>query len=251
VGEISLQRLYLKRMTRVTTVMVVAWSGAFAGSSAASERSSGDCIAEADFRQGSTVETQARVSNAPGMIGHTKTETLERRSFADANPLVQAQTTLIDNAPFFTGYSFVDLMDGKIIRYGNQHGSGASLVTTYNIPPPAVPVDFQPGQAVTVSYLSKTVTAGPGAETEITEKHTYIGRETITTSLGTFDTCKFTNEISSGGASSGDGKNLAVIESWFASEGPYKGRVIKTFVPARAGLPDVTTETVKITSGSK
>ena len=119
-GEISLQRLYLKRMTRVTTVMVVAWSGAFAGSSAASERSSGDCIAEADFRQGSTVETQARVSNAPGMIGHTKTETLERRSFADANPLVQAQTTLIDNAPFFTGYSFVDLMDGKIIRYGNN-----------------------------------------------------------------------------------------------------------------------------------
>lgn len=249
--KISLQGRYLKTMTRVTTVMVVAWSGAFAGVSAASDKSSADCIAEDDFRQGSTVETQARISNAPGMIGHTKTETLARQSFADANPLVQAQTTLIDNAPFFTGYSFVDLVDGKIIRYGNQHGSAASQVTTYNIPPPAIPVDFQPGQAVEVSYLSKTVTAGPGAESAITEKHTYIGRETITTSLGTFDTCKFTNEISSGAASSKDGNNLAVIESWFASEGPYRGRVIKTFVPARGGLPDVTTEMVKITSGSK
>lgn len=249
-GEISWQRRSPKRTTRVAAVVVVAWSGAFAGSSAASDASSGACIAEADFRQGSVVETQARISNAPDVLGHNKTETRGRQSFADANPLVQAQTTLINNAPAFTGYVFVDLVDGKIIRYGSQHGSGASLVTTYNIPPPAVPIDLQPGQSVTVSYLSKTVTAGPGVESEITEKHTYIGRETITTPLGTFDTCKFTNEISSGPTSGKDGRNLAVIESWFASEGPYGGRLLKTFVPARGGLPDVTNEMVKITATS-
>ncbi|GFM81373.1 hypothetical protein PSCICN_20650 [Pseudomonas cichorii] len=185
------------------------------------------------------------------MTGQNKTETLGRQSFAGANPLVQAQTTLVNSTPVFTGYTYVDLVDGKIVRYGNQHGSGASLVTTYNEPPPAVPIDLHLGQTVTVNYRSKTITAGPGVEYEIAEKHTYIGREKITTPLGTFDACKFTNEISSGLASSKDGRNLAVIESWFASEGPYRGRLIKTFVPAHDGLPDVTNETVKIITTSR
>lgn len=250
-GEISLKRRYPKQATRLAVLAVVAWSGVFAGSAAASDKSSGTCVAETDFRQGSVVETQTRISNAPAVPGHNKTETLGRQSFAGANPLMQAQTTLINNAPVFTGYAFVDLVDGKLIRYGNQHGSGASLVTTYNEPPPAVPIDLQPGQTVTVSYRSKTVTAGPGVEYEITEKHTYVGRETITTPLGTFDACKFTNEISSGLASSKDGRNLAVIESWFASAGQYRGRLIKTFVPAHGGLPDVTNETIKVVTTSQ
>lgn len=245
-GEFSLRSRYPKQVTLLAVLVVLACGGAFAGSAAASDQSSSPCIAEVDFRQGSSVETQTWISSSPGVQGHNKTETLGRQSFAGANPLIQAQTTLINNAPVFTGYAFVDLVDGKIIRYGNQHGSGASLVTTYNEPPPAVPVDFQPGQAVTVSYRSKTVTAGPGVEYEITEKHTYVGRETITTRLGTFDACKFTNEISSGLPSSKDERNLAVIESWFAAAGPYRGRLIKTFVPAHGGLPDVTNETIKI-----
>ncbi|QXG50017.1 hypothetical protein [Pseudomonas viridiflava] len=250
-GEISLKGRYPKQTARFASLLVLAWSGAFADSAVASDKSSGTCIAEADFRQGSSVETQTRISNAPGVAGHNKTETLGRQSFAGAYPLMQAQTTLINNAPVFTGYAFVDLVDGKLIRYGNQHGSGASLVATYNEPPPAVPIDLQPGQTVTVSYRSKTVTAGPGVEYEITEKHTYIGRETITTPLGTFDACKFTNEISSGLASSKDGRNLAVIESWFASAGQYRGRLIKTFVPAHGGLPDVINETIKVVTTSQ
>lgn len=253
-GEISLERRNFKRTTRINAVLAIACGGAFSillsGYASASDKSSSVCTAEADFREGASVETQTTISNAPGVIGHNKTETLGRQSFAGVHPLAQAQTTLVNNAPVFTGYTFVDLVDGKIIRYGNQHGSGASLVTTYNEPPPAVPIDFQPGQTATVSYRSKTVTAGPGVEYAITEKHTYVGRETITTPLGTFDACKFTNEISSGLASSKDGRNLAVIESWFASEGPYRGRLMKTFVPAHGGIPDVTNETVKIVTAS-
>ncbi|AHG41028.1 hypothetical protein N018_12670 [Pseudomonas syringae CC1557] len=224
--------------------MVVAWSGAFAGSAVASDKSSGICIAKADFRQGSPVETQTRISNARGVPGHNKTETLDRQSFAGANSLVQVHNTLINNATECTGYAFVDLVDGKLVKSGNQHGSGASLVTTYNESPLAVPSDLQPGQTVTVSYLSKTVTTGPGVEYEITEKHTYIGREAVTTPLATFDACKFPNEISSGLTNSKDGQNLAVIESWFAFDGSIAA-AYRNFFPAHGGLQGATNETIK------
>jgi hypothetical protein len=89
----------------------------------------------------------------------------------------------------------------------------------------------QPGQTVSVSYKGKARSAGGTVEVEVSEKLTYTGRETITTALGTFDTCKFTIEITTAGAARQVVHRKPVL-------GPYRGQPIKSVTPAFNGVPE-------------
>lgn len=203
----------------------------------AEDTSSADCTNEADFRPGTVVHSESRDNLSPA-TSRSKTETLGREAFAGADPVVTLHTSYLNNAPFFLTKTYAEIKDGKMIRYGDRHGDGASLVTTTYEPPPATPLDLQPGQTVSVSYKGKAHSAGGTVEFEVSEKLTYNGRETITTALGTFDTCKFTNEITTGGAA----RQVAVVQNWFPVEGPYRGQSIRSVTPAFNGVPERVSE---------
>ncbi|WP_460096467.1 hypothetical protein [Pseudomonas sp. S3_C01] len=239
-----------KRLATAFTASTLAVSGwgsliADASASTASATSSAACTNEADFQAGTVVEYESR-DNLSSTISRGRTETLGREAFADANPMASAHTSFLNNAPFFLTTTFAEIKDGRLIRYGDRHGAGASLVTTLYQPPASTPIDLQPGQTVTVSYKNKAVSAGATIEFDVVEKLTYNGRETIKTALGTFDTCKFTNEISTGSASATQPKNVVVVQNWFPADGPYRGQSIRSVTPPANGVAQRIGEVIKM-----
>lgn len=227
---------------------VCGWSviaDASALTTAFSDTSSAACTNEADFQAGTVVEYESRDNLSP-ITSRNKTETLAREAFAGANPVASLHTSYLNNSTTYLTTTFAEIKGDHLIRYGDRHGAGVSLVTsTYN-PPPSTPIDLQPGQTVTVSYKNKAVSAGATVEFDVSEKLTYNGRETIKTTLGTFNTCKFTNEISMGSASPTQPKNVVVVQNWFPAEGPYRGQSIKSITPAADGVPERVVEVVKM-----
>ncbi len=234
-------------MKRITTGKMVLSSLTLAGSTAAlgATVSSAACINEADFQAGTVVEYESRDNVSP-VTSRNKTETLGREDFAGTSPVASLHTTFMNNSPIYLTTTFAQIKDGQLIRYGDRHGAGASLTTTFYNPPPATPVDLQPGQTVTVSYKSQVVSSGVKLEFEVTEKLTYNGRETIKTPLGTFETCRFTNEISTGPASAKEPKQKVMVQNWFAAEGPYRGQSIKSVSPSGKDGQDRVVEVVKM-----
>lgn len=246
---------YRKRLVTafaVSTLVASGWGSFIAGASAstASETSSAACTNEADFQAGTVVEYESRDNLSPA-TSRGKTETLGREAFAGANPVASVHTSFLNNAPFFLTTTFAEIKDGRLIRYGDRHGAGASLVTTLYQPPASTPIDLQPGQTVTVSYKNKAVSAGATVEFDVVEKLTYNGRETIKTALGTFDTCKFTNEISTGPASAGQPKQVVVVQNWFPADGPYRGQSIRSVTPPANGVAQRISEVVKMQYGTR
>ncbi len=239
-----------KRLATAFTASTLAVSGwgsfiADASASTASATSSAACTNEADFQAGTVVEYESR-DNLSSTISRGRTETLGREAFADANPMASAHTSFLNNVPFFLTTTFAEIKDGRLIRYGDRHGAGASLVTTLYQPPASTPIELQPGQTVTVSYKNKAVSAGATIEFDVVEKLTYNGRETIKTALGTFDTCKFTNEISTGSASATLPKNVVVVQNWFPADGPYRGQSIRSVTPPANGVAQRISEVIKM-----
>ncbi|OPG74445.1 hypothetical protein B1219_05125 [Pseudomonas ogarae] len=230
---------------RLATAFTASALVASASASTASATSSAACTNEADFQAGTVVEYESR-DNLSSAISRGKTEALGREAFADANPVASAHTSFLNNVPFFLTTTFAEIKDDRLIRYGDRHGAGASLVTTTYQPPASTPIDLQPGQTVTVSYTTKAVSAGATIEFDVVEKLTYNGRETIKTALGTFDTCKFTNEISTGSVSATQPKNVVVVQNWFPAEGPYRGQSIRSVTPPANGVAQRITEVVKM-----
>jgi len=206
------------------------WTAAAVGATA----SSAPCTNEADFQAGTVVDYESR-DNLSSVTSRSKTETLGRQDFAGTHPIASLHTTFMNNSPVFLTTTFAQIKDGQLIRYGDQHGAGASLTTTLYNPPPATPLDLQPGQTVTVSYKSQVVASGATLGFEVTEKLTYNGRETIKTPLGTFETCRFTNEISSGPASGKEPQQKVMVQNWFPVEGPYHGQSIRSVSPGPEG----------------
>lgn len=234
-----------------SVILAVCGWGVIAGASASttfSATSSGACTNEADFQVGTVVESESR-DNATSITGRNKTETLDREAFAGANPVASLHTSYLDNSNNSQTYlttTFAEIKGDRLIRYGDRHGAGASLVTsTYN-PPPSVPIDLQPGQTVSVSYKNKAVSAGATVEFDVSEKLTYNGRETIETALGTFNTCKFTNEISTESASMKQPKRVMIVQNWFPAQGPYRGQSIKSVSSAADGAPERISEVIKL-----
>ncbi|WP_416350663.1 hypothetical protein [Pseudomonas sp. MH9.3] len=232
------------RLEIALTAMMLAgsnWTSVAVGASA----SSAPCTNEADFQAGTVVDYESR-DNLSSVTSRSKTETLGRKDFAGAQPVASLHTTFINNSPVFLTTTYVQIKDGQLIRYGDQHGAGASLTTTLYTPPPATPLGLQPGQTVSVSYKSQAGSGGVTVGFEVTEKLTYHGRETIKTPLGTFETCRFTNEISSGPASGEQPKQRVVVQNWFPVEGPYRGQSIRSVSPSGTQGQERIVEVVKM-----
>lgn len=233
-----------RRLAMALTAMMLAgstWTNAAVGASA----SSAACTNEADFQAGTVVDYESRY-NLSSVTSRSKTETLGRKDFAGAQPVASLHTTFINNSPVFLTTTYAQIKDGQLIRYGDQHGAGASLTTTLYTPPPATPLDLQPGQTVSVSYKSQAGSGGVTVGFEVTEKLTYHGRETIKTPLGTFETCRFTNEISSGPASGEQPKQKVVVQNWFPVDGPYRGQSIRSVSPSGPQGQERIVEVVKM-----
>ncbi len=233
-----------RRLAMALTAMMLAgstWTNAAVGASA----SSAACTNEADFQAGTVVDYESR-DNLSSVTSRSKTEALGRKDFAGAQPVASLHTTFINNSPVFLTTTYAQIKDGQLIRYGDQHGAGAALTTTLYTPPPATPLDLQPGQTVSVSYKSQAGSGGVTVGFEVTEKLTYHGRETIKTPLGTFETCRFTNEISSGPASGEQPKQKVVVQNWFPVEGPYRGQSIRSVSPSGPQGQERIVEVVKM-----
>lgn len=217
------------------------WTSAAMGASA----SSAPCTNEADFQAGTVVDYESR-DNMSSVISRSKTETLGRKDFAGAQPVAALHTTFINNSPVFLTTTYAQIKDGQLIRYGDQHGAGASLTTTLYTPPPATPLDLQPGQTVSVSYKSQAGSGGVTVGFEVTEKLTYHGRETIKTPLGTFETCRFTNEISTASTSGKQPTQKVEVQNWFPVEGPYRGQSIRSVSPSGTPGQERLVEVIKM-----
>lgn len=229
-------------ITLTTTVLAgFIWATAAAGATA----SSAPCINEADFQTGTVVDYESR-DNMSSIASRSRTETLGRKDFAGTRPVASLHTTFMNNSPVFLTTTYAQIKDGQLIRYGDQHGAGASVTTTLYMPPPATPLDLQPGQTVTVTYKNQVVSGGATVGFEVTEKLTYNGRETIKTPLGTFETCRFTNEISSGPASGEQPRQEVEVQNWFAAEGPYRGQSIRSVSPSGTKGQERRVEVVKM-----
>ena len=211
---------------------------------ASGDTSSAACTNESNFLAGTVVEYESR-DNLSSAVSRNKTETLGPEPFAGVNPIASLHTSYLNNSSLFQTTTYAQIKDSRLIRYGDRHGAGASLVTTTYNPPPSTPIDLQPGETFTVSYRGKAVGTGVTVEFDVSEKHTYEGRETIKTSLGTFNTCKFTNEISTKSASGNDPKYL-IVQNWFPAQGPYRGQSIRSMTPAANGAPERISEVVKM-----
>lgn len=231
------------RKMALTSLMLAGatWTVAAVGAA----ESSAPCTNEADFQAGTVVDYESR-DNLSSVTSRNKTQALGREDFAGANPVASLHTTFMNNSPVFFTTTYAQIKDGQLIRYGDRHGAGASLTTTVYNPPPATPLDLQPGQTVTVSYKNQVVSSGATLDFEVTEKLTYNGRETIKTPLGTFETCRFTNEISSGPTSGKQPKQTVRVQNWLAAEGPYRGQSIKSASPSGAEGQERIVEVLKM-----
>ena len=231
-----------KRVAGGLALAACTWTVMTAVSAAyAADVSSAPCTRETDFQPGTVVMSESRDNLSP-TTSRSKTETLARETFAGADPVVSLHTSYLNNVPFYLTKTYAEIKDRQLIRYGDRHGDGASLVTSTYSPPPATPIDLQPGQTVTVNYKNKAQSAGGTVEFDISEKLTYNGRETLTTALGTVDTCKFTNEITTGGAA----RQVVVVHNWFPVDGPYRGQSIRSVTPAFNGVPERISEIINM-----
>lgn len=199
------------------------------------------CTNEADFNAGTqlTYDLQQTSPGRPTGTTHHGVTTGKRQSFGGATPVAFEQTFYdAGKKPFATATILRDLVDGKMVRYGETHGGGGTRATSTHTPVPAIPVSMQPGQTVTLAYRVETVSPGAKVAMDVTEALTYQGREKLSTALGTFDTCRF---VLASTTTVGKSPDITVdVTSWIAAEGPFRGQRLKAFVPATGGRPEST-----------
>jgi hypothetical protein len=183
-----------------------------------SNTSSADCYNANDLRAGTVLDEQISSVGTDGTVtsNHTVRTTGVREPFAGVNPVALHTTQtfdLTDREVSVVTTVYVDSVNGNMVNYGSTSSSGTIIST----PPRSIPISMQPGQSLTLTStdsVSSTV-----------EVYTYNGRETLQTDMGTFQTCKFTDDstttLNSGGTTTGTG------QSWVAAEGPYQGQTLK------------------------
>lgn len=219
---------------------------------AAAIADSSACTNEADFNAGTqlTYDLQQTSPGQPTSTTHHGVTTGKRQPFAGATPVAFEQIFYdAGKKPFATATILRDLVDGKMVRYGETHGSGGTRVTSTYAPAPAIPVAMQPDQTVTVTYRVETVSAGGKVTMDVTEALTYQGREKLSTALGTFDTCRF---VLASTTAMGKAPDIKVnVTSWIAAEGPFRGQRLKSFVPATGGRPASTSVVAQMSYAAK
>jgi len=197
-------------------------------------KSSGDCFNEADFHTGTVWDkTERTTSSASGVS--------ESRSIWTTG----GTTT-------YNGVSHVTLFNYRLIEGGDvtdvtfhRAYTGGNYINYDESPPQVSPVDMQPGQIDSWKSDHDPVTGLQMARTT-----TYVGREKITTALGSFDACRFDNVITS----SGSGITLTTNETeWAAASGPYRGQTLKftdvtKFTNAPVPIAEITATTEVISA---
>jgi hypothetical protein len=182
-----------------------------------------------------------------------KSVTEGREAFSGANPIAfNVGSEAISVSQFEQSTikkEFKDSVGGSIFLYGKattvkikvtpQPGASTppsewiSISSQAYAPPITFPVDMKPGQVVSQqTSFTKTETSNGNIDSTrslpATGELTYHGREKLETPLGTFDTCKFSLKVTAGTAPLA---KVIVNEIWQASEGPYRGQVLKGVDP--------------------
>lgn len=216
---------------------------------------SGPCFNEADFREGTLLEFDAaKLGTDPATASfHRKSVTEGRETFGGANPIafnVDSKTfdySYVQNT--ITEKEYKDLVGGNIMLYGKATVSKTKYdpkvippgfpkeqtISDSQVfsPPVSFPMDMKPGQVVSqrTSVAKTRVINGVSGSTSSVPANAeliYHGRESLKTPLGTFNVCKISLKITLG--ASGITKD-STKEFWLASEGPYRGQLLKGIDP--------------------
>lgn len=197
---------------------------------APSDGSSAACFNQADLHEGTRLEVEQEFT-ASGQTARSRSVTITRgrEAFAGANPVRLLRTQYFDNTTV-SDRQYIDFVDGKIVRYGTRNGgedAPAGLGYAYNDPPVREPV-MQAGQTIPMDYVVRSVEGANDqirSEQVITGTHTYDGRVSLNTPMGTIAACKFTGVAKFRQV---DGSDLTQVqENWIAAEGVYRGQLLK------------------------
>lgn len=194
--------------------------------------SSGSALAcfDASLQAVGTTVKQVILSSSPeGDIRTTADTELLKNTTYNGNNAVEAKSDVVADASQdfadseSTTYTYTKLADGnKTLRtFGtitetNVPGFGKTTVTTVIEPYMEKRFDLTVNQSYTQTYtvnVESDIPGAPSTSTEVTDKTTYLGRETVTVPAGTFHACKMRT------TSSGD-----ETTTWFA---PGNGIMVK------------------------
>lgn len=194
--------------------------------------SSAACFNEADLREGTKLVVEQTITSGDQTQKQRVTRlTRGREAFRDVSAVEQLRTVFnYFNSSEAQDRQYLDFVDGHIVRYGTRNGGTGTSAYTYNDPTIRTPV-MTPGQTIDENYVVKSVEGEIRNEQQVSGTRTYVGRESLETAVGTFQTCKFSATVRFRQV---DGSELTQSqETWIAAEGPYRGQDLK--LTARTG----------------
>lgn len=147
------------------------------------------------------------LSSVDGIV--VTTQTLGSKLF-NVQPSTESRiTTAVPGKPAEVQLSYASLTGQDYRQLGWRLANGSDV---YLEPAWITPRAMQPGQSSTSTYSTRFANgSSPTATTTTTT--TYLGRETITVPIGTFETCKVRFVDQGGGTS----------HTWTVASGPYRG----------------------------
>ena len=147
------------------------------------------------------------LSSVDGIV--VTTQTLGSKLF-NVQPSTESRiTTAVPGKPAEVQLSYASLTGQDYRQLGWRLANGSEVFLE---PAWITPRAMQPGQSSTSTYSTRFANgSSPTATTTTTT--TYLGRETITVPIGTFETCKVRFVDQGGGTS----------HTWTVASGPYRG----------------------------
>lgn len=150
-------------------------------------------------------------------------KTWDNRMSVNADPQypsrVQVATSVSRSASVYSVESDVLLEHGGLDQYSGQ----------YFDPPLRYPIRMQAGDTSNQSTVAQTYSSvGLEATADITSQKTYVGRETIDTKMGKFETCKFETRIRYASRATPAVTRVQTQTAWLAASSPYRGFVLKS-----------------------
>ena len=137
------------------------------------------------------------------------TQTLGSKTF-NGQPATESRiTTTVSGKADDVQLSYASLTGQDYRQLGWRLANGSDV---YIEPAWVTPRVMQPGQSSTSTYSTRFANGSSSTSTATTTT-TYLGRETITVPIGTFETCKVRFVDQGGGTS----------HTWTVASGPYRG----------------------------
>ena len=180
------------------------------------------CVNNADFNEGTTLNaTYASDPGSPmrlqwriGAAGKFPTRNADG-SWGEVNAVPREQTGAT---------TWLAIVEGQLVSYGHMT-TGAAAGTYVESPPRAIPLSMKVGDSISLKYTLYNKATGLGEARSMTR--TFVAMETLDTKLGSFEACriKTTETLAQGSSAS---------TVWLATEGPYRGQVLKEVVDGGA-----------------